>query len=53
MFKEFTFVFILLFFHELGHALMGIIFKWKIVNITFYPYGGKTLFDTIENSSIN
>ena len=53
MFKEFTFVFILLFFHELGHALMGIILKWKLVSITFYPYGGMTLFNKYENSSIN
>ena len=53
LFKEFTFVFILLFFHELGHAITGIIFKWKLISITFYPYGGLTLFDKLENSSIN
>lgn len=53
MFKQFTFIFILLLFHELGHALMGIILKWKLLSITFYPYGGKTLFEVSENSSIN
>lgn len=53
MFKEFTFVFILIFFHELGHALMGIILNWKISSLIFYPYGGKTIFNNIENSSIN
>lgn len=53
MFKEFSFIFILLFFHELGHALMGIVLKWKLISITFYPYGGITLFETYENSSIN
>jgi len=53
MFKQFTFIFLLLFFHELGHALMGIILKWDLVSITFYPYGGKTLFNQRENSSIN
>lgn len=53
MFKEFTFIFILIFFHEIGHALTGIILNWKLVNITFYPYGGVTLFDKRENSSIN
>ena len=52
MFKEFSFVFILLFFHELGHAITGILFKWKLVSITFYPYGGVTLFQKLENSSI-
>ena len=53
LFKEFTFIFILLFCHEMGHAIVGIIFKWKIKSITFYPYGGLTLFDTKENRSIN
>ena len=52
MFKEFSFVFILLFFHELGHAMTGIFFKWKLVSITIYPYGGVTLFNKLENSSI-
>ena len=53
MFKEFTFVFILLLFHELGHAITGILFNWNIISITFYPYGGLTLFNKLENSSIN
>ena len=53
LFKEFTFIFILLFFHELGHAMMGIILKWQVISITFYPYGGKTLFNKRENSKIN
>ena len=53
MFKEFTFIFILLFFHELGHAIMGIILKWELVSIIFYPYGGVCLFKTLENRSIN
>ena len=53
MFKEFTFVMILLFFHELGHALTGVLFNWKLISITFYPYGGLTLFNKLENSKIN
>ena len=52
MFKEFSFVFILLFFHELGHAITGIFFNWKLDSITFYPYGGITRFYKLENSSI-
>lgn len=53
MFKEFSFIFILLFFHELGHAFVGIMLNWKLLSITFYPYGGITLFSKLENSSIN
>ena len=52
MFKPFTFVFILLFFHELGHAITGVLLHWKLISITFYPYGGMTLFSKLENSSI-
>lgn len=52
MFKEFSFVFLLLLFHELGHAITGILFKWKLVSITIYPYGGVTIFNKLENSSI-
>ena len=53
MFKEFTFIFLLVFFHELGHIIVGLFFNWKIIRITFYPYGGKTLFEHYENESIN
>ena len=53
MFKQFSFIFILLFCHELGHAITGIILKWDLISITFYPYGGLTLFNKLENSSIN
>ena len=53
MFKKFTFIMILLFFHELGHSIVGILFKWNLVSITFYPYGGVTLFNKFENSQIN
>ncbi|MBQ8891512.1 MAG: hypothetical protein IJ068_01445 [Bacilli bacterium] len=52
MFKEFSFVIVLLIFHELGHAITGKLLKWNLVSITFYPYGGVTLFEKLENSSI-
>ena len=52
MFKQFSFLFILIFFHELGHTLSGLFFKWKIISITFYPYGGVTLFSKLENSKM-
>ena len=53
MFKEFSFIFILLLCHEFGHALTGILLKLNLISITFYPYGGLTLFNKLENSSIN
>lgn len=29
-------------FHELGHVLVCLFFKYKIINITIYPFGGIT-----------
>lgn len=53
MFKEFTFVFILIFFHELGHALTGILLGFKLDKIIIYPYGGLTKFNNLENINLN
>lgn len=51
-FKMFSFIFLLIFFHELGHAITGFLLKWDINSITFYPYGGITKFDVLENRSL-
>ena len=53
MFKEFTFVFILIFFHELGHAITGILLGFKLDKIIIYPYGGLTKFNNLENINLN
>ena len=29
-------------FHELGHVLVCLFFKYKIINVTIYPFGGIT-----------
>lgn len=44
-FKNFYMFLIILLFHELGHILMGILFKWKIKNIIILPFGALTIFD--------
>ena len=53
MFKQYTFVFILIIIHELGHALTGKILGFKFDKIIIYPYGGITKFNTLENHSLN
>ena len=44
-FNNFLLYFSIIFIHELGHLTMGLIFGWKIDNISFYPYGGVTKFN--------
>ena len=44
-FNSFFPYFLLLFIHELGHAITGIILGYHLDKITFYPYGGITTFN--------
>lgn len=46
-------VFILLFFHECGHFLMALLFKFDVDKIYFYPWGGISKFNTRLNVSIS
>ncbi len=48
-FNDFIYYFLLLFIHELGHSLTGIIMGYKLEKIIFYPYGGLNLFNLILN----
>lgn len=52
LFNNFFLYFFLLIIHELGHALIGIIFGYKINKIKIYPYGGVTIFDSMHNKSL-
>ena len=36
---------IIIFIHELGHIISGIIFKWKIEKIVILPFGCLTIFN--------
>lgn len=40
-------------FHELGHILVCLIFKYKIISITIYPFGGITKIQKDINTSTN
>ena len=43
---------IVVFIHELGHIITGIIFKWKIDKIIILPFGCLTKFNVIINKPI-
>ena len=51
-FNHFFPYFMLLFIHELGHALVGISMGYQLDKITFYPYGGITTFNLPLNIPI-
>lgn len=35
----------IIFVHEMGHVLMALIFKWDVSKISFYAYGGESVFN--------
>jgi len=39
-FKQLILLFIIVFFHEMGHALCARFFSWRIKNIILFPFGG-------------
>jgi stage IV sporulation protein FB len=45
LFKDFMLFSSLIFIHELGHILGGLIFKWKINKVIIMPLGGLTKFE--------
>ena len=45
LFKEIIVVFIIVIFHEFGHFICLIKYKWNIKKITIYPFGGITTLD--------
>lgn len=51
-FKNLFYFTIIIFIHELGHALTGIILKFKLKRIEIYPYGGCTKLEYNINVSI-
>lgn len=45
-FKDFSILMILILFHELGHILIGLYYKWNIEKIIILPFGCLTIFKT-------
>ena len=51
-FNYFIIYFSLLFIHELGHAITGILLGYKLEKIVFYPLGGVTILNLPVNISL-
>lgn len=52
LFKDFIYITLLIFIHEIGHTLGALIFKWKIKKIIILPFGGITIFNELINKSL-
>jgi stage IV sporulation protein FB len=48
-FREFLILFLVIFIHELGHAIAGIHFNWRLVKIEMLPFGGVAEVDEYGN----
>ena len=46
-------IFLIVLFHELGHIFFIKLFKYKIINVTIYPFGGITKVDKDINTPLN
>jgi len=52
LFKDFTYVTLLIFIHEVGHTIGALIYKWDIKKIIILPFGGITIFNEYINKSL-
>lgn len=51
--KNILIIFFICLFHELGHILFIKLFKYKIIKVDLYPFGGYIKIDKLINTSIN
>lgn len=51
-FRPFLWITLLIFIHELGHIVAGIILKWNIEKVVIMPMGGITIFKEALNRPI-
>ncbi|MFS0780761.1 M50 family metallopeptidase [Bacillus sp. 1P06AnD] len=51
-FQPLTMLLLVVFFHEMGHALMAAHYKWRIKSITILPFGGMMETEEYGNRSV-
>ena len=50
--RDFLVFNLIIFIHELGHVISGILFSWKIERVVILPFGGLTIFNNFINTSL-
>ena len=51
-FKNIIILYLIIIFHEFGHYLFIKKYQHKIINITIYPFGGITKYQTLLNHNL-
>lgn len=51
-FQELLMLFVVVFFHEIGHACAAVYYKWRIKSITILPFGGMLETDEYGNRTL-
>jgi stage IV sporulation protein FB len=51
-FKDVIVIYVIIIFHELGHYLLIKKYHKKIINITIYPFGGITKYESLLNHNL-
>lgn len=52
LFKDFIYIMFIISFHELGHILCGLYYKWNIKKIVVLPMGAITIFEVFINTKL-
>lgn len=52
LFKDYLYVTLLIFIHEMGHFLAASYYNWNIKKIIILPFGGITIFNELLNKSL-
>lgn len=52
LFRNFIYISILIFIHEIGHITGALIYKWNIKKVIILPFGGITIFNELINKSL-
>lgn len=51
LFKQFLIMYLIIIVHEFGHIFFALLFKYKIIKINIYPFGGYSIFQNDLNIS--
>ena len=52
LFKDYLYVTLLIFIHEMGHFLTALYYNWHIEKVVILPFGGITIFKELVNKSL-
>lgn len=52
LFRDFIYITLLIFIHEIGHLTAALYYNWNIKKVVILPFGGITIFNELLNKSL-